>query len=202
MNNRTVLLGFVTAAMLATAPAYGFWGLFSKKEPAEAATEAVAAVQGQAEEALSQSALDTAKSISTALASAASSGEQLKAAFSGNEQLSQLLDKALSSARLGDGLAALKQINALSEKAKLTSEQRALVNDLKKDFEIIALGRSFPEGGPVSEAIRQIEQGETGKAVASLGEALKDANLSDSQRAVLKTVIEQHATDLKRLLPF
>lgn len=149
-----------------------------------------------------QTALATVESVKGALASISANGSQLRALLGDKPDLLSLLDKALDAAKKGDDLLALDSIKEIGEAASLTAEQSKLVDSLKKDFEILALGRNFPEDGPVSDAIAQLKSGDYSKALGTLGDMAKDSTLTQQQRSILNKVIQQYAGDLKRLLPF
>lgn len=211
---RTCVILIASAVLSAGVAEASFWGRLFGKEKKEETVEAAAgqsggaASAGQNAEAATgmkldaQTALATAASVKSALSSIAANGPQLRALLAERPELQGLLDKAIEAAKKGDDLLALDQIQAIGEAAQLTDAQSKLVGELKKDFEVLALGRNFPEDGPVSSAIAQIKSGEYGKAVGTLGEMAKDGSLTDKQRSVLNTVIQQYAGDLKRFLPF
>lgn len=224
-----ILLSACTAfAVVGVSPANaGFFDWFRKKDKPAETTEAAAATAAAGESATQQGAaattaagsavttgaaaasivnvqdaLEMAQSVKNALASAATKGQQLRGLLGDHPQLVGYLDKALEAASKGDDLLALGQLQELSDAAKLSSAQNKLLGDLKKDFEILALGRSFPEGGPVSDTIELLEKGDTTKALASLSSLLKDGQLTEAQQGIVRKIVDLHASDLTRLLPF
>jgi len=114
--------------------------------------------------------------------------KKLESSLSGNPELQSLLTNAMESLAQRQDLAALQDLNALAG-AKLTDDQKSLVNGLRSDVEVLALKRQLPESGPVTKATQALQAGDTETAQAQLDQVMESGTLSEPQTELVKTIM-------------
>ncbi len=171
---------FLLVLTLSVGSLYGWSipGLSKTTDSAEKAAETVPTSEADISKALT-------KSISDA-----------KASMGDNPEMKSLLNNIGKQAIGGDDVSMIESLKGLTDipgANMLTGEQKELLTEVQGHAQALALTRHFSDdpsmAGPVTDAVKAVQTGDTTAAVSSLKAISEKGSLSATQKTLLKSML-------------